>query len=268
MLPIKLGVGLARAVNWFDLSPWAEFNFLSNLSLPSSLISLLIFSSVKNCISSSLLRDSVNSTPVSCCFRGFFLGDISTVVLMVIRDCSGSSSRPGEDVADTVVDPELWHPPPSRSPRGEPGGLDVETTAGIDTSTGVKFLATPCKQINEFNKSQWDQWYGFALIITFRWGTVVISFSQNAWPWRCIGFIVRLFVALINDKPHRLHCSLTVLRITCKNTHYYIKCTWNFFFKCNYVKDFKCGNSKVIKITNKRQEVQVTMEAITRLKLP
>lgn len=146
--PNKLGVGRVRIVTVGccigDLiTSHCMFEvclFSDNFSFDSSLCSFFILSSVINCISSSVHLDSVNSTAVSCCFRGFFLGDISTVGFIVILDCSGSSSSPGDDVAETVVDPELWQPPPSWSPLGEHGGLDV-VTGGKDASTGTKFFA-------------------------------------------------------------------------------------------------------------------------------
>lgn len=154
--------------------------FLSDdFSFGSSLSSFFIRSSVINCISSSVHLDSVNSTPMSCCFRGFFLGDMSTVGFMVILDCSGSSSSPGDDVADTVVDPELWHPPPSWSPRGEQGGLDV-VTGGKDARTGTRFFAAPKRTdlitpflIDNHNKSE-------ARFRTFNRRIVVIPFSKYA----------------------------------------------------------------------------------------
>lgn len=57
-----------------------------------------------------------------------------------MRDCSGSSS-PGEDVAETVVEPELWQP----SPPGDAGGLlfDGVAFADMQANIGTKFFATP-----------------------------------------------------------------------------------------------------------------------------
>ena len=149
--PSKLGVGLPLPI------PGAEPVTLSSCccccTLDIGLLSaqprdcgsslILFFSSTMNCISPSPQRRSVTSTLVSCCFLGFFLGDISIDWFMVcILDCSGSSSRPGDEVADTVVEPEP-EPAPSRSPRGEPGGLDVEAIGCKAASTGTKFLDTP-----------------------------------------------------------------------------------------------------------------------------
>lgn len=156
-MPIKAGTGrvliaISDCCDFVSALCTLEGCLLSdNFSFASiSLISFFIFSSVINCISSSAHLDSVNSKPVSCCLRGFLRGESSTVGLMVILDCSSSSSRPGEDVADTVVEPELWHPPPSWSPFGEHGGLDIDLLDdGRDVKTGTRFLAAP--------KSMWNK---------------------------------------------------------------------------------------------------------------